>query len=60
MTGPEEQRMRRFFVDVELTNYSDLIRAKIGLIHPDRVRRTRAFALVGGRVMRFYSSDPVP
>jgi predicted aspartyl protease len=52
MTTVTEPNVRRFSIDVELTNDEDIVRAKAGVITPDRVRRTTVRGVVDGGTTR--------
>jgi len=52
MITAKEQQMGRFSVEVELANNEDLLRAKIGLISPDQVRRERIRGVVDSGATR--------
>jgi predicted aspartyl protease len=52
MTDIKEQSMGRFSVEVELTNFGDLVRVKDGTIQPGQIRRTLARGVVDSGAMR--------
>jgi predicted aspartyl protease len=52
MITAKEQQMGRFSVEVELANNEDLLRAKIGLISPEQVRRERIRGVVDSGATR--------
>src|SRR5437868_6666902 len=47
-----EQIMGRFSIEVELTNYDDLVLAKSGAIAPEQVRRTKVGGVVDSGATR--------
>jgi len=52
MIAVQEPKMGRFSVEVELANYEDLFRAKLGLISPEQVRRERLRGVVDSGATR--------
>src|SRR5438270_7953808 len=52
MTTAMESKVGRFSVDVELANDEDLVRAKIGLIPSDQVRRVTIRGVVDSGATR--------
>ena len=59
MTDIKEQGMKRFSVDVELTNDADLVRAERGGIPPGQVRRTRIRGVVDTGATRLVIPEAV-
>jgi predicted aspartyl protease len=52
MTTVTDPNVGRFSIDVELTNDEDIVRAKAGVITPDRVRRTTVRGVVDSGATR--------
>lgn len=52
MVLPTETKMGRFSVEIELANDEDVLRAQVGLIRPDQVRRVRIRGVVDSGAAR--------
>ena len=59
MTTPEEQKIERVWVEVDLANYEDLVLANAGVIPQDKVRRTRIRGVVDSRAARLVIPEAV-
>jgi predicted aspartyl protease len=58
-TAQEPTTMGRFSVEVELANHEDQIRAKLGLIPPEQVRRVKARGVVDSGATRLVVSAAI-
>jgi clan AA aspartic protease len=52
MVAAQEPTMGRFSVEVELTNHGDQIRAEVGVITPDQIRRVKIRGVVDSGATR--------
>jgi predicted aspartyl protease len=52
MVVNEEPKMGRFSVEVDVANHEDLVRAEVGAISPDQVRRARIRGVVDSGATR--------
>jgi len=59
MTAIQEPKMGRFSVDIELANNDDLVRAKVGVISTDQIRRTRIRGVIDTGATRLVIPESV-